>query len=121
MNGFLCKIIPSIPNISKFNFSIKKINYNFVRDKKTILQSDKNNEKMAKVIGAIVVDTEHCKGCGLCVEACKFDVLALSHKVNLKGYNYAEMKNPANCTGCTNCATVCPDTVITVYRAKTDN
>ncbi|MCQ2974353.1 MAG: ferredoxin family protein [Bacteroidales bacterium] len=75
---------------------------------------------MAKVKGAIVVDTERCKGCGLCVETCKFDVISLSHKVNLKGYNYAEMKNPDNCTGCTNCATVCPDTVISVYRAKID-
>jgi 2-oxoglutarate ferredoxin oxidoreductase subunit delta len=28
------------------------------------------------------------------------------------------MKNPENCTGCTNCAVVCPDGVITVYRVK---
>jgi len=67
-----------------------------------------------------VVDTEKCKGCGLCVDACKFHVLALSATVNLKGYNPAYMVEPENCTGCTNCATVCPDTVITVYRAKAE-
>jgi 2-oxoglutarate ferredoxin oxidoreductase subunit delta len=76
---------------------------------------------MAKVRGAVVVDENKCKGCGLCVDACKFDVLQLSQKVNLKGYNPAFMVRPENCTGCTNCATVCPDAVITVYRVKENN
>ncbi|MBQ3691601.1 MAG: 4Fe-4S binding protein [Bacteroidales bacterium] len=73
---------------------------------------------MAKVRGAVVIDKEKCKGCGLCVETCKFQVLQLSQQVNLKGYNPAFMVNPQNCTGCTNCAVICPDAVITVYRAK---
>ncbi len=75
---------------------------------------------MAKVRGAVVVDSEKCKGCGLCVDICKFHVLALSPTVNLKGYNPAYMSEPENCTGCTNCATICPDAVITVYRAKVE-
>ena len=37
--------------------------------------------------------------------------------VNSKGYHFA-MKVNDECTGCTNCALVCPDGVITVYRAK---
>ena len=68
--------------------------------------------------GAIVVDTERCKGCSVCIANCPTDTIALSDKVNSKGYHYAYMKNPDNCTGCTNCATVCPDTVIKVYRVK---
>ena len=32
-------------------------------------------------------------------------------------YSHAETINE-DCTGCTNCATVCPDGVITVYRVK---
>ena len=32
---------------------------------------------MAKIKGAIVVDTERCKGCNLCVVACPLDVIAL--------------------------------------------
>lgn len=70
---------------------------------------------MAK--GTIVVDVEKCKGCAVCVGACPNKVIALSKKVNGKGYNYLEMVND-NCIGCANCAIVCPDGVITVYRAK---
>ena len=44
---------------------------------------------MAKIKGAIVVDTERCKGCNLCVVACPLDVIALNKEVNMKGYNYA--------------------------------
>jgi len=68
--------------------------------------------------GAIVVDTEKCKGCSVCVVNCPTKTIALAKEVNSKGYNYASMANPDTCTGCTNCATVCPDTCITVYRVK---
>ena len=68
--------------------------------------------------GAIVVDTERCKGCGVCVVNCPTQTIALSKEVNSKGYNFLYMENPERCTGCTNCATVCPDAVITVYRVK---
>lgn len=40
---------------------------------------------MAKIKGAIVVDTERCKGCNLCVVACPLHVIALNAKqVNKK-------------------------------------
>ena len=73
---------------------------------------------MAKVIGAVVVDTEECKGCGLCVVACPQSVLAQNKQVNSRGYHYAFMENAEACIGCSNCAIVCPDTCITVYRVK---
>lgn len=72
---------------------------------------------MAKVRGVIVVDTERCKGCEVCIPVCPTDVIAMSELVNGKGYNYMEQVSDA-CTGCSNCAVVCPDGVITVYRAK---
>jgi 2-oxoglutarate ferredoxin oxidoreductase subunit delta len=73
---------------------------------------------MAKVKGAIKVDVEKCKGCGVCVVVCPSNVIALAKEVNGKGYNYAYMANPDECTGCVNCAIVCPDSVINVYRIK---
>ena len=68
--------------------------------------------------GAIVVDTERCKGCSVCLVNCPTKTIALAKEVNSKGYNFAYMAAPENCTGCTNCAVVCPDTVITVYSVK---
>lgn len=73
---------------------------------------------MAKIKGTIVVDTERCKGCDVCVVSCPFDVLSLSSSVNGKGYFYSHMKNPEACVGCASCAVVCPDSCITVYRQK---
>jgi 2-oxoglutarate ferredoxin oxidoreductase subunit delta len=37
--------------------------------------------------------------------------------VNGKGYHFMQDIH-GKCTGCTNCAVVCPDGVITVYRVK---
>ena len=73
---------------------------------------------MAKVIGAVVVDTEECKGCALCVVACPQQVLGQNKQVNSRGYHYSFMENPEVCIGCSNCAVVCPDSCITVYRVK---
>ncbi len=68
--------------------------------------------------GWVYVDTDRCKGCGLCVSACPKNVLALStDRFNVKGYRPTELANPDDCTGCTICAIVCPDVVLTVYRA----
>ena len=52
------------------------------------------------VKGTIVVDTEKCKGCSVCVVNCPFGVIALSHEVNSKGYNFLQMVEPDKCTGC---------------------
>ena len=48
---------------------------------------------MAKIKGAIVVDTERCKGCNALEDTCN---------------------------GCASCATVCPDGCISVYKVKVE-
>lgn len=74
---------------------------------------------MGKIRGAIVVDAERCKGCRLCVLACKLNLIKLSDKtVNRKGYPYAQQTEWEQCNGCTACAMVCPDGCIEVYRKK---
>lgn len=72
---------------------------------------------MAKVRGAVTVNTERCKGCNLCVVACPSDVLDLQQKeVNNRGYHFAYMAQPDKCIGCQSCSLVCPDACIEVYR-----
>ena len=72
---------------------------------------------MATVRGTVEIDVETCKGCELCIEACQQESLALSKEINTLGYHFAVLVQD-NCTGCVNCALVCPDAVITVYRSK---
>ncbi|MDD7075882.1 MAG: 4Fe-4S binding protein [Prevotella sp.] len=76
---------------------------------------------MSKIRGAIVVDTERCKGCALCVNACPQDVIVLAKKVNVNGYPFVEVVSQDNCIGCASCAIVCPDGCITVYRKKMED
>jgi 2-oxoglutarate ferredoxin oxidoreductase subunit delta len=65
--------------------------------------------------GTVKIDIETCKGCELCIEACPQESLRLSPNINKQGYHYTVLVKD-NCTGCVNCALVCPDAVITVYR-----
>jgi len=68
--------------------------------------------------GAVVVDVERCKGCGLCVAACPQGVLAFSGTLNRSGYDVVHMERPEACIGCAFCAMTCPDIAIEVYREK---
>ena len=70
---------------------------------------------MLQMAGKIIIDSERCKGCTLCVTVCPHNVITLSEKANSKGYFPAEATGP-NCTGCANCAVVCPDCAIEVFR-----
>ena len=76
---------------------------------------------MSKIKGAIVVNTDRCKGCSLCVVACPQDVIALANKVNVHGDPYVEPVQQEACVGCASCAIVCPDGCITVYRKKMED
>lgn len=75
---------------------------------------------MGKIKGAIVVNTERCKGCNLCAVACPLKVIALAKEVNSKGYNFAQPVLDDTCIGCASCAMVCPDGCISVYKVKAE-
>jgi 2-oxoglutarate ferredoxin oxidoreductase subunit delta len=66
--------------------------------------------------GLLRVDTDECKGCGLCIEACPPKVIRLTDGLNPYGYRTAKYAG-AGCTGCGVCFLVCPEPgAITVLR-----
>ena len=65
----------------------------------------------------VTIDSEACKGCGLCVSVCPKNILMMSEdKINKKGVHYARMTDQQKCVGCAFCALMCPDCVIKVER-----
>lgn len=66
--------------------------------------------------GNILIDTEECKGCGLCVESCPPECLELQPDLNAYGVHPAHYTGDG-CTGCGICFYCCPEPgAITVYR-----
>ena len=63
----------------------------------------------------VLIATDRCKGCELCVAACPKAVLALDpDAVNALGYHPVRLLDADACTSCALCARVCPDSVFTV-------
>jgi len=62
------------------------------------------------------IASDHCKGCGLCVEVCPKHVLELDVAiVNGLGYHPVRLTDAAGCTSCALCARICPDAVFEVF------
>ncbi len=66
------------------------------------------------------IDSERCKGCGLCVSACPNQVLGQSDHVNPKGYYPAVQVQPDKCIFCALCCLICPDVAITIDEVASD-
>jgi len=64
-----------------------------------------------KELPTIDINTNWCKGCGICVEFCPKDVLALNNSV-------VEVVNIEQCIACKLCEIRCPDFAITVKKNK---
>ena len=67
---------------------------------------------------AVYIEERFCKGCGLCVYFCKHDVLRMSDRRNVKGYNVVEAFAPETCTSCRLCEFNCPDFALYVEAEK---
>jgi len=72
---------------------------------------------MITIRGDVTIATERCKGCELCIPACKPAVLVMSTAVNATGFHYPELQ--PGCTGCNACHEVCPDFVFEVFKYET--
>lgn len=65
----------------------------------------------------LTFQTDLCKGCGLCVDACPKKLLVIARdQMNKKGHHPAQITDEKACVGCASCAIMCPDCVITVER-----
>ena len=73
--------------------------------------------------GNIKIETERCKGCGLCINVCPFHLLEQDGEINSKSYQPARKapdweEREKGCSACTMCALVCPEVAIEVYRVS---
>ena len=65
--------------------------------------------------GKIRINTELCKGCAFCVDACPAGVISMRKRFNKSGFFPAVAVHTEKCTGCAMCARMCPEIAIEVY------
>jgi len=66
------------------------------------------------------IDSERCKGCGLCVAVCPKNVLELTKELNAKGYFPVHQARPEDCIYCAICCVMCPDVAISIVETAED-
>ena len=64
----------------------------------------------------VAIDQDRCKACRLCIGACRLNLLALGQSLNAKGYHPVEITDRVRCVACAQCAAMCPEGAIAVYR-----
>ncbi len=67
-----------------------------------------------KTVSAINIYSDICKGCGICVDACKFGVFEMSTERGKQGYLLPKVVRLEKCTQCMLCELSCPDIAIEV-------
>ena len=61
-----------------------------------------------KTKAKMTIDTEKCKGCGLCVSVCPLKIMEIDKSItNKKGYHAARNIGIEKCIACGNCAITC--------------
>lgn len=61
----------------------------------------------------IIIDTEKCKSCGICINICPNKLIRFGQSANSCGNIPTEFVDENNkCTGCAMCAISCPEIAI---------
>jgi 2-oxoglutarate ferredoxin oxidoreductase subunit delta len=69
--------------------------------------------------GRLTFNDEDCKGCELCVHFCPVKILSLDkERMNSSGYYLVKVSDMDKCIACSQCAIICPDSVITVEEVQ---
>ncbi len=71
--------------------------------------------------GKPLINSERCKGCGLCIGACPKEILRFSDHTTRQGVFYPVCINEDLCTACKFCATICPEAAIEIFRYDGDD
>lgn len=66
----------------------------------------------------IIIDTERCKGCDLCITICPKKVLGMEKKLNSRGTHYSKVVAGDLCIGCLQCVDICPDVAIEIEEEE---
>ncbi|MBR0481809.1 MAG: 4Fe-4S binding protein [Firmicutes bacterium] len=61
----------------------------------------------------LIINSDRCKSCGLCILACQKDALSIGKEANPAGYMYITVDHE-KCVCCGMCYTACPDYVFTI-------
>ena len=75
---------------------------------------------VSRTLGRVIVITERCKECGLCINNCPNGVLEMSAYSNKSGYRYPKTKEgmEESCVNCSMCEWICPDFAIFTEEVK---
>ncbi len=71
---------------------------------------EKNPNAVAKANFIAKVNSDFCKGCGICAKKCPFKAISITQKI--------AQVDPNQCYGCGVCAVSCPTHAIQLYREK---
>jgi len=66
----------------------------------------------------IVINSDWCKGCYICVGVCPRHVLAVDQEVFQRGFHPVAVARPEDCTACLQCELLCPDLAIAVEETE---
>ena len=71
-----------------------------------------------QIMSYIKIDENRCKSCYLCIDVCPKGLIKKSDKIGKTGESVVKFEDTnSKCTGCAQCAIICPDIAITeVYR-----
>lgn len=62
----------------------------------------------------VIIDSQRCKACHLCIAVCPKNILEPSKTLNARGVFACCTHDAEACIGCLQCTAMCPDAAITV-------